>query len=144
MGHVASVVWKENKNGVSIAKMELGGTEEVGFMDEIWPFDQLSFLQKRTYLLLAALGFCCCVWAFSRCGEWGLLSSSSVQASPCSGFSCCRAQALECRLSSYGAGASLPHSMWNLPRAGIKPVSPVLAGEFLTTGPRVKSWTLSS
>ena len=23
--------------------------------------------------LLAALGFCCCAWAFSSCGEWGLL-----------------------------------------------------------------------
>ena len=22
---------------------------------------------------MAALGFCCCVWAFSNCGEWGLL-----------------------------------------------------------------------
>ena len=25
------------------------------------------------YLLLAALGLCCCVWAFSSCGERGLL-----------------------------------------------------------------------
>ena len=25
------------------------------------------------YLFLAALGLCCCVWAFSSCGERGLL-----------------------------------------------------------------------
>ena len=25
------------------------------------------------YLLLAVLGLCCCVWAFSSCGERGLL-----------------------------------------------------------------------
>ena len=25
------------------------------------------------FFLLAALGFCCCAWAFSSCGEWGLL-----------------------------------------------------------------------
>ena len=32
--------------------------------------------------------------AFSRCGEQGLLSSYGVEASHCSGFSCCRAWAL--------------------------------------------------
>ena len=25
------------------------------------------------YLFLAVLGLHCCVWAFSSCGEWGLL-----------------------------------------------------------------------
>ena len=25
------------------------------------------------YLFLAVLGLCCCTWAFSSCGEWGLL-----------------------------------------------------------------------
>ena len=25
------------------------------------------------YLFLAVLGLCCCAWAFSSCGEWGLL-----------------------------------------------------------------------
>ena len=25
------------------------------------------------YLFLAALGLCCCTWAFSSCGEWELL-----------------------------------------------------------------------
>ena len=34
---------------------------------------------------------------------------------------------------------SCPHSMWNLPRAGIEPMFPILAGGFLTAGPPGKS-----
>ena len=39
---------------------------------------------------MAALGLCCCVWAFSTCVEWGATLCCSVWASHCSGFSCCR------------------------------------------------------
>ena len=35
-------------------------------------------------------------WLFSSCGEWRTLRCS-VRASHCSGFSCCRAQAVGCR-----------------------------------------------
>ena len=31
------------------------------------------FLIYLFYLFLAALGLRCCAWAFSSCGEWGLL-----------------------------------------------------------------------
>ena len=78
-----------------------------------------------------------------------------AQASHCSGFSCCRAwslgaqasvvvvcglsscglRALEHRLSSCGARASLLRGMWDLPGPGLKPMSPALAGGFLTTVP---------
>ena len=44
--------------------------------------------------LLIVLCLHCCPRAFSSWGEWGLLSSCSAQASYCSGFSFCRAQAL--------------------------------------------------
>ena len=37
-------------------------------------------------------------------------------------------QVLEHRLHSCGAWTYLPLCMWDLPRAGIKPVSPALAG----------------
>ena len=50
--------------------------------------------------IFGCVGLCCCVWAFSSCSKPGQLSSCSAQASHCSGFSCCRAQAL-------GAWASL-------------------------------------
>ena len=50
------------------------------------------------YLFLAALGLCCCAWAFSSFGKWGLLSSCNARASPCGGFSSCGAWTLEHRL----------------------------------------------
>ena len=55
------------------------------------------------------------------------------------GFSSCGLRALERRLCSCGSWASLLRSMWDLPRPGIKPMSPALAGGFLTTGPPRKS-----
>ena len=39
-------------------------------------------------LCFVSLGLCCCMWVFSSCREQGLLSSCSVWASHCSGFSC--------------------------------------------------------
>ena len=65
-------------------------------------------------LLLAALDLCCCTWAFSRCSEWGPLSSCSAWAPDCSSFSC-GTRAPECRLSSCGARVYLPQGMWDLP-----------------------------
>ena len=46
------------------------------------------------YLFLVTLGLYCCAWAFSSCGERGLLSSCSTCISYCSGFSYCGAWAL--------------------------------------------------
>ena len=39
------------------------------------------------------------------------------------------------RLSSCGSQAQLLRSMWDLPRPGLEPVSPALAGRFSTTAP---------
>ena len=52
----------------------------------------ISLLLLFYLFILAALDLCCCTWAFSSCGERGLLSSRSASASPCGGFSCCGAQ----------------------------------------------------
>ena len=73
---------------------------------------------------LAVLGLCCCTWALvvAVCG----LSISG-------------SRALEHRLSSGGAQTQLLHSMWDLPRLGLEPVSPALAGRFSTTAPSGKS-----
>ena len=40
-----------------------------------------------------------------------------------------------CRLSSCGSRAQLLRGMWDLPRPGLEPVSPALAGRFSTTAP---------
>ena len=39
------------------------------------------------------------------------------------------------RLSSCGTWTQLLQGMWDLPRTGLEPVSPTLAGRFLTTAP---------
>ena len=74
---------------------------------------------------------------FSCCGAWALGTWASVAAAH--RLSSCGSQALERRLSSCGTWAQLLRSMWDLPRAGFEPVSPVLAGGFLTTAPPGKS-----
>ena len=81
---------------------------------------------------------------FSSCSKPGLLSKCNLQASHCSGFSCWGvwalgegfsswdSRALEHRLSSCGKRAWLHHSMKDLPKSGIKPTSPALAGGVFT------------
>ena len=64
--------------------------------------------------------------SYSSCGAW---------TSHCCDFSCCGAGALELSLSSCGPPAQLPRSMWDLPGPGIEPLSPALAGRFLSAGP---------
>ena len=52
-------------------------------------------------------------------------------------------QAPERGFSSCGTRAQLLHGTWNLPRPGIKPLSPALAGGLFTTGPPGKSYCLN-
>ena len=103
------------------------------------------------------MGLRCCTRVFSSCGDRGLLFVAVcglliAVASRCRaralgawaslvvvrGLSSCGSQALECRLRSCGARALLLRGMWDLPGPGLKPVSPALAGGFLTTAPRGK------
>ena len=65
--------------------------------------------------------------------RWLLLLQS--MGSRHAGFHSCGSRALECRLSSCGARASLLHGLWELPRLGLEPLSPASAGGFLTTVP---------
>ena len=81
---------------------------------------------------------------FSSRGKQGLLSSCGVWASHCGGFSrraawahglrSCSLQALG-RLRSCGAQAQPLCGMRDLPRPGMEPVSPALAGRIFTTQP---------
>ena len=120
--------------------------------DRINPSLFLLFIYLFIYLLfLPALGLRCCTRAFSSCGEQGLLFVavlglliavlllSQRTGSRGTGFSSCGLWVPEHRLSSCGAWAQLLCGMWDLPGAGIKPVSPALAGGFITTAPPGKS-----
>ena len=50
----------------------------------------ISFFNWLIYIFLVVLGLCCCVTAFSKCGEWGLLLWRTG-----SQFSVCMALGLE-------------------------------------------------
>ena len=84
---------------------------------------------------MAVLGLRFCARAFSSFGKWGplfivvrgpLIIAASLVAEH-------RLQRR--RLSNCGSWAQLLHGMWDLPRPGLKPVSPALAGRFSTTAP---------
>ena len=75
------------------------------------------FVNQRSYLFIfGCVGLTCRRWAFSRCEEWGLLTSCSAWASHSrdllvaqhcsrhSGFNSCGSQALEHDLSSVAPG----------------------------------------
>ena len=84
---------------------------------------------------MAVLGLRSCARAFSSCGKWGPLSITvrgplTIMASLVADH---RLQT--CRLSNCGSWAQLLRGMWDLPRPGLKPVSPALAGRFSTTAP---------
>ena len=92
--------------------------------------------------IIVVLGPCCCSQIFSSYSEGG---SSPVAV--CVGFSMrglLLRQSLGSRayrLSNCSTQAQLLHGTRDLPRPGIKPMSPALAGRFLTTGPPGKSST---
>ena len=100
----------------------------------------VSLLLRASFLQLQQVGatLCCGGQAshcgcFSCCGARAVGTRASVVVKR--GLSSCGSWALECRLSSCGAQAQLLHSMWDLPGPGLEPMSPALAGGFLTTAP---------
>ena len=100
---------------------------------------------------MAVLGLRFCARAFSSCGKWGppfiavrgplfiavrgplfiaVRGPLTIAASLVSEH---RLQTR--RLSNCGSRAHLLCGMWDLPRPGLEPVSPALAGRFSTTAP---------
>ena len=67
-------------------------------------------------LFLAVLGVRCCTWAFSSCGERGLLFVVVRGLLIASGFSCCRAWALGMRASVVVAHGLSSCGSWALER----------------------------
>ena len=84
---------------------------------------------------MAVLGLCFCARAFSSCGKWGPLFIAVrgpliIAASPLAEH---RLQTR--RLSNRGLRAQSLRGMRDLPRPGLEPVSPALAGKLSTTAP---------
>ena len=67
----------------------------------------------------------------------GAILCCSAQASHGGSFPCCEAQALGVQASVVvcGTWGQLLRGMWDLPRPGIEPMSPALAGGFQSTVP---------
>ena len=92
---------------------------------------------------MAVLGLRFCARAFASCSERGPLFIAvrgplTIAASPVAEHK------LETRrLSSCGSRAQSLHGMWDLPRPGLEPMSPALAGRFSTTAPPGKPYLLS-
>ena len=89
---------------------------------------------------MAVLGLRFCARAFSSRGKrgplfiavrWPLTVAASLVAEH-------RLQTR--RLSNCGSRGQLLHGMWDLPRPGLEPVSPALAGRFSTTAPPGKPY----
>ena len=83
------------------------------------------------------LGLCCWTQAFSSCGEGGCYSS--LRCLGCSLWWLLLLQSMSSKahgLQSSGSVVNCPRAklllgMWDLPRPGIKPMPPALAGRFL-------------
>ena len=87
------------------------------------------------YLFLAVLGFRFCARAFSSCGKRGPLFIA-VRGPLTIAASLVAEHRLQARrLSSCGSRAQLLRGMWDLPRPGLEPMSPALAGRFSSTAP---------
>ena len=118
----------------------------------------LIFIYLFIYLFLALQGLCCCVWAFSSCGQRGLLFVAAcelltaVASLVAQHGSQAQAQQLQHvgsvvvahGLQSTGSvvvahGLSCSAAWGIFPDQGSNPCPPALAGGFLTTVPPEKS-----
>ena len=120
----------------------------------VWNFGQVNLLLWTCfsfffkffiyYLFLAVLGLRFCARAFSSCGKWGPLFIAVRGPLTVVASLVVEHRLQTRRLSRCGSRAQLLRGMWDLPRPGLEPVSPALAGGFSTTVPPGKPWTCFS
>ena len=87
------------------------------------------------YLFMAVLGLRFCARASSSCGERGPLFIVVHGPLTVAASLVVEHRLQTRRLSSCGSRAQLLCGMWDLPRPGLEPMSPALAGRFSTTVP---------
>ena len=91
---------------------------------------------------MAVLGRRLCARAFSSCGKRGPLFIAVRGPLTVAASLVAEHRLQMCRLSSCGSRAQLLRGMWDLPRPGLEPVSPALAGRFSTSAPPGKPITI--
>ena len=84
---------------------------------------------------MAVLGLRFCARDFSSCGKWGPLFIAVRRPLTIVASLVAEHKLQTRRLSNCGSRAQLLRGMWDLPGLGLEPVSPALAGGFLTTAP---------
>ena len=84
---------------------------------------------------MTVLGLLFCATAFSSCGKWGPLFIAVHRPLTIAASLVAEHRLQTHRLSNCGSRAQLLHGMWDLPRPGLEPVSPALAGRLSTTAP---------
>ena len=89
---------------------------------------------------MAVLGLRFCARAFSSCGKRGPLFITARWPLTIAVSLVAEHRLQMRRLSSCGSRAQLLRGMWDLPRPGLKPASPALAGRFSTTVPPGKPY----
>ena len=72
---------------------------------------------------------------FLQLQQAGATLHRGARASYCRGLSVAEHRLQTRRLTNCGSRAQLLRGMWDLPRPGLEPVSPALAGRFSTTAP---------
>ena len=87
---------------------------------------------------MAVLGLRFCARAFSSCGKQGPLFIAVRGPLTIAASLVVEHRLQTRRLSSCGSRAQLLRGMWDLPRPGLEPVFPALAGRFSTTAPPEK------
>ena len=115
----------------------------------VWPslkcgVEQNDLFFKKNYyyyylfiylFIFAVLGLRFCARAFSSSGEWGPLFIA-VRGPLTVMVSLVAEHRLQThRLSTCSSRAQLLRGTWDPPRPGLEPMSPTLAGRFLTTAP---------
>ena len=93
---------------------------------------------------MAVLGLHFCVRAFSSCGKRGPLFFAVRGPLTIAASLVAEHRLQTCRLSNCGSWAQVLCGMWGLPRPGLEPASPALAGRLLTTAPPGKARTVYS
>ena len=91
---------------------------------------------------MAVLSLRFCARAFSSCGKWGPLFIAVRGPLTITASLVAEHRLQTRRLSNCGSQAQLLRGMWDLPRPGLEPVSPALAGRFPTTAPPGKPFFL--
>ena len=93
------------------------------------------FFFSKFYLFMAVLGLRLCARAFSSRGKRGPLFIAVRRPLSIAASLVVEHRLQTRRLSSCGSRAQSLRGMWDLPRPGLKPVSPALAGRLSTTAP---------